>query len=475
MLKSLFRRSRTARVPLQSGHIDVQRVSVTRQSKPVISRILTSFVLSYCVISTINQLLPKEQPKKSDQNTVASRLPEQPPQNASLPGSDFQPNEISLPLLWSIRKRRGLPYRPEDPEWKTFQKLQQDHKLVHDIKVQVAKLVEKEATRREQLIGFFRVIQPQEMRVSLELVVPLNRPPVYEVKYLVLKPGQTSVAWRQLPESYGSRLDRALHPIILGKAFYYGLKEFWVISYRITKARAVDRLTSAGLLSSSNTSTLNNIRPFYLSHLPTARRNLSEEEKAAQQLPIRRIPENDMKKMLPFLRGEYGQHESMQGYRDAVRTMTYQDAIESACTMFRLHWSLGQSKAAHTDARDPCHIIGHIEFVGERGKLRLDVFAVYSPKAKSLVGRPVITKAYGIPDATKWHDPRLRRRSQGFIQDVSQPKGNPGLKQTPPTAVAAPPSPAPPPPPPESVPDESGTDTDEKERREADEERDGEK
>ncbi|EXJ78035.1 hypothetical protein A1O3_09195 [Capronia epimyces CBS 606.96] len=409
------------------GVTDLDNKGLTLSSRPFTSRLLSSFLISYCVISTASYIFPKETSAKAadaDLEIVRSRVEgltqgpgsqQRTPSN-SFPGPELGQNEISFPLLVYIRQRNGRPYRPSDPEWKTFQRLQQDKKLLHDLKVEVARQAEKEAKKRGQLAAFLGIIKPGQMRVNLELVVPLNRPPVYEVPYFVSKSGQASVDWRPLPESLGSKLDRAFHPIILSRAFYHGLREFWVVSYRITKARVQDRLnstrpSSGGVQTSSSSSKIN---PLYLVRPPT--RPPTEEEKTAQQLPIRGVSENDMKKMLPFLRGEYGEHASRQAYRDAVRSMTYQHAIESACTVFRLHWSLGQAKAERTDARDPCHIIGYVEFVGERGKLRLDVFAVYSPQSKSLVGRPMITKAYGIPDATTWHKPLSSRNRPSFLQ-----------------------------------------------------------
>ncbi|EXJ88647.1 hypothetical protein A1O1_05578 [Capronia coronata CBS 617.96] len=471
MLQSLLRQSRTARVPLQNGQIALQRVSVIRQSKPSISRVLTSFIISYCVISTASHLFPKKQdvkPAQADSEQARSRVeglskvsgPQQNGLSKSLSGSDFPPDEISIPLLLYIRQRRGPPYRPDDPEWKTFQRLQQDKKLLHDIKVQVAQQTEKQARKQEQLAQFFQVLRPGHMRVNLELVVPLNRPPVYEVPYVVIKPGGEAVlVWRCLPDSFGSRLDRAFHPIILSKAFYHGLKEFWTVSYRITKARLQDRFNPTGNSNGNLGGSASKLSPLYMAR-PRAR-PATEEEKEENKLPIRRASESEMKKMLPFLRGEYGEHASRQGYRDAVRSMTYQAAIDSACAVFRLHWAMGQSKAAHTDARDPCHIIGYIEFVGDRGKLRLDVFAVYSPKAKSLIGQPAITKAYGIPDATKWYEPLRRRRpTSGFLLP-EQTKKTPALKEQP-----------------QSTEDSTTDASDEKERREVgarEEEGDGEK
>lgn len=400
------------------------------------SRLVSSFIISYCVISTASYIFPREQSAKSAQPgpearsrveglSKGSRSPQNVPSKA-LPGSESQQDEISLPLVLYVRQRRGAPYLPGDPEWKSFTQLQEDEKLLHDIKLEVARQAEKEARRRAQLTRFLQVIQPDQMLVNLELVVPLNRPPVYEVPYLVVKPGvEAALVWRRLPDSFGSKLDRMFHPIILSKAFYQGLKEFWVVSYRITKARAQDRLNPTGLSSAgtNNSSSQRNLNPLHLARPRNKPR--TEEEKADDKLPIRRLSEQEMKKALPFLRGEYGEQASIQGYRDAVRTMTYRGAIESACTVFRQHWALGQAKAAVTDVRDPCHIIGYVEIVGERGKLRLDVFAVYSPKAKSLVGPPMITKVYGIPNATKWYEPsdwRKALKAPGFKpQEPQQP------------------------------------------------------
>jgi len=208
----------------------------------------------------------------------------------------------------------------------------------------------------------------------------------------------------------GSKMDHIFHPLSFAKAFYAGLKEFWTASYQITCARVADRLSAARDPSTGSGARKNEqglYSPAKWWH------KLNEVEKAHLRLPVNRLSDKEKKAWLPFLRGDYGERPSTQRYRDVVKSMTYQGAIESGCTVFRAHWMHGYAKAMQVHTRDACRIEGSVVCVGDRGKLHVDVTAVYSPETNTIIGVPLITKSYLIPDTTRWH-PTTRR--EGHIQ-----------------------------------------------------------
>jgi hypothetical protein len=44
-----------------------------------------------------------------------------------------------------------------------------------------------------------------------------------------------------------------------------------------------------------------------------------------------------------------------------------------------------------------------VDFIGEPGKLRLEILATFSTETNSLVGRPLIKNSFVIPRPDKWH------------------------------------------------------------------------
>lgn len=344
---------------------------------------------------------------------------------AARPGHDAQENELVL-LTLPVWVRRKLPprYGADDPDWKAFQNLQQNQKLLEQVKLDVAKMVGKQlkSPKHVSLLRDIGVVGSLSMRIRLELVTPIYPPFVYEVPCIFVAPGKYVFGWRPLPESVGSKMVHIFHPLVFAKAFYAGLKEFWMSSYQITRARVADRLRSArGPITGEEA------RKRDKAYSPTKWwSKLTEVEKAHLRLPINRLSETEKKSWLPFLRGEYGEQPSTQGYRDIVKSMTYQGAIESACAVFRANWVHGQTSSLHLHMRDACLIEGSIECVGDRGKLHLDVTAVYSPETNSIIGPPLITKSYIIPDTARWHTPT--RREERLVVAQNERPTLPSLK-----------------------------------------------
>lgn len=391
-------------MPLQNGTVDLQRVAITRRSKssPVLYRVFTTIAVTYFVARTINYVYPDSAHGSKASAEVANDVskPEDRAKTwqAHWKGANntvtrTQPEVIHLMLPIWIRKQKPEPWKPDDPTWKSFQALDSDKKRLKEILETIKKPLMKAI-----LIKYGRImmeLSPEQSggghrltsHESWRLAPPLYAPATYEIPCVFLEPHKTSYGWRQVPNSVGAKMDRVFHPIVLAKAFYYGVEEFAWASYLITKARLMDRYNA--LRANEN-------------NTDSPQGSLTEDEKALKRLTFGRVSEKNKDTWLPFLRGEYGDHEPRKAYRDLVKSMTYQGAIESACAVFRAHWIQGQEKSMQSHSRDSVILRGNIAFVGEKGTLFLHAVAVYSPETNSLIGPPTIKDAYLSPNMEKW-------------------------------------------------------------------------
>ncbi|OQV01687.1 hypothetical protein CLAIMM_06993 [Cladophialophora immunda] len=354
MLRYLFRSPRSVRVPLQNGPVDLQRVAITRRSKstPIFYRLFTTIALTYCAAKTINYIYPDtahgsrpqvESVKKTRKSQDQERLWQGYWDKANTNGSTKSPEVIHLMLPIWIRRAKPQLWEPDDPTWKSFQALHGDPKRLREITRAI-----QESLKQEVIKKYGRVLMELGGKFAFHagwrLAPPLYAPTTYEVPCIFLEPGKVSYGWRQLPNSMGGKMDRVFHPIVLAKAFVNGFREFAWASYLITKARLTDRLNSLSTTVKDS----------------TPDKTLSEDEKAHKRLSFGKISEKDKTVWLPFLRGDYGEHDSRRAYRDLVKSMTYQGAIESGCAVFRAYWIHGQEKIMQSYTRDSILLVGEI-------------------------------------------------------------------------------------------------------------------
>lgn len=302
--------------------------------------------------------------------------------------------------IW-IRRRKTHIYTENDPEWKAYAKFVRDEKTINAVELQIYRLVQLQVAQKH--LPWLRHLKANVGAVHLDVIVPIAPPAIYEVPCLFLHrldPELSTYGWRRLPDSIGSRMDRVFHPVILSKAFYAGCKEFGRVTYLLGKARIADQIAEFRERTSTSNPQSRNAGSFSVFGRTKAQ---SEEGKVIQSLESTRIPDSKMKQILPFLRGEYGDHESRQSFRGVVQTMTFKSAIESASAVFRTHWTVDQMRVLQTNNRNAIQFRGNIDLMGEKGALRCEVSAFYDIEANAMIGRPLIHSAYIIPNVEKWH------------------------------------------------------------------------
>lgn len=368
---------------------------------------MTTFIISVCVVRTVDHVFSDRDLKRGWERLKSKdwwaehwrQDQRQAPANGDSRIGTQDKGTIHLMLpIWVRRTERGF-YREDDPRWKAFQSFAQDEKLQDQIKWEIASIINDEPRTKEYFLPWIKHIQAMKMTINMELIVPIKAPQLYEVPCIFIRQsGDVTYGWRRLPDSVGSKMDRIFHPVMLSKAFYAGCKAFAHVTYMITKARLTDRI--------------NTFRSQWDSPSTKPVKTPTEEEKVNRRLPITKASDERLKKVLPFLRGEYGEHESRQPYREAVRSMTYKSAIETGCAVFRASWMVGQPKELLKNSGSIVHLKGVIRYVGDRGKLRLEVSAYYDVVTNSLVGKPIVTQADLVPNPDTWHGTKGQNQDQ---------------------------------------------------------------
>lgn len=385
---------------------------------------MTGFFIGICVLHTVRSILPspalnrdfekiKKQLEDARKQSNILQSPDRPNRTReSVPQSEQNPQltEVAddgdlgdcVHLMLPIWVRRGQTrlYAETDPEWKAYAKFTKDKTKERDVKMRIALLVQREAYHKYTL--WLNHLDVKAMTILVDFIFPIGPPSTYEVPCLYMPrhaPQNTTYGWRQLPHNVGSSMDRIFHPVIMSQAFYAGCKEFARVTYLLCRARITDQITDYRARSSN---TGNHSPGTDSAAMPERETAHAEEIKVIESLQCSKISDDRMKEILPFLRGELGEDESRQKFRDVVQTMTFKSAIESATAVFRTHWGMGQMRVLQTASGEAINVRGRIDFEGKRGKLRCIVTAFYDIEADALIGRPIMEMVYLVPNAEHW-------------------------------------------------------------------------
>lgn len=388
--------------------------------RPIASRVLTTFLISYCVLNTIRYVVPQKDsqgkpgPVSETKDTSGGWLDGARDQSkvqehsqATTFDSKLQQQEGFRVWLPWMRARAPPMYTPDDPDWKEYQKLQQDQKLITSIKLQVVQMALETALPRYRLNMAAVGASPYVVRMDLDVVPPIYPPEIYEVSCLCFESNKLSIAWQELSPGVGSKVYHVFHPVQAGNAFYYGIRQFVTVSYAITRARLIDFYNFVQKPAADGDKDVGENTPNTSA--------LSESDKLESKLWINGLSEKDKAPFLPYLSGEYSEQLSVRAYRDMVKSITYQQAIESGVVVFRAKMNALRALSGQLHVRDGVSVEGSLVWVGTRGRFRLNVRAIYSPERGSIVGNVFLERAYIVPDTSKWHKKKRRQRQNDVI------------------------------------------------------------
>ncbi|RMZ85224.1 hypothetical protein DV738_g193, partial [Chaetothyriales sp. CBS 135597] len=358
MLSSLFPRARTVRVPVDNEQVAIRQVQVTNRVRPIVGRFIFTVLITYCVATTLSALASddfKKRPGEQGGGQVdGARKPSGSPRSdhwkrqhdalsrtrpAAAEPEDSPIMHLTLPV-W-FRERRARMQTPQDREWQDFKQLMEDEQQVVEVQKKAAHVVLQLCHNRSDLKPWLRWIEyTGRTGVNFDIAPHIFSPPVYEVPCVIIKPSQVELGWRALSPAAGARIERIFHPAVFASALYAGMRAFASKSLAITAAR-VNKALSAP-------------KDLLRAHLARA------------------------------------------------QSMTYTEALTAARQVFAAVWVRKQSSAMQTRTPGLCMMKGSITLEGNKGRIRLDVTAFYSPSTKSLIGLPVITSYLIIPDTDSW-------------------------------------------------------------------------
>ncbi len=111
-------------------------------------------------------------------------------------------------------------YTPDDPDWREYQKLQQDEKLMTRIKVQVVGMIVQTALPEYASSLFAVGANQNRIHMNLDIIPPVRPPTIYEISCLYFGPDRCTWGWHQLPDNIGSKVQHIFHPFVFREAFY---------------------------------------------------------------------------------------------------------------------------------------------------------------------------------------------------------------------------------------------------------------
>lgn len=417
MLRSLFRRQRTVRVPLEetpAGH-QVREVKIYRRAISKPSNLVTTFFVAYFVFRLLDSYVGEdektrakrtgslEQWKKNQdlgpsiqQNTHRSdhwkkaheAIQKSSPKTAAKSSLDAstelgnQPSDvistITIPV-W-FRAKKGTLYQPGDEEFREYVRIQSDEKKMIDLKRQVARMATERLANPAHQMNLKHIGFQGEVHIALELVPQLFPPPVYEVPAIVLFKDGISYGWKELRPEIGSRLESVMRPSVAYAASKASVKAFFLASWAIAKAKIFGGHVAFGQSHPQGT--------------VMTKKELEQDNDipSASQWPT------DAKAMQELVRAVHSSQNTRAVHSELLKTIPFSVAIQFAAATFRRRQLIGQAHMQQHRARGVIQVRGSLMCMGETGKYKTTVIAFYLPSEDKFLGPLVIGNAYIIKD-----------------------------------------------------------------------------
>lgn len=415
MLRNIFRRPRTIRVPIDSLGYRVQPVKVFRKPLSAPSHFITTFLIAYILFEIVDAYAPFNtgtRRSRGGNGTDKSKLDQTAgkrneafsenwkKQHAALQKSQSIPKDpeaahriptgedqlyLNIPV-W-IRKSSLIPYTPADPEWQEFAKLQADTKKVEGLKKVVLDQV-VQAMRQPVHLGRLRFIGfDGRAAFSLEVVPQLYPPAQYEVPALRLERDGISLGWRRLVPEVGTRLDAMFRPSPTFAAAKLSIKTFFQLGYGTVRNHVREAL---GYRPS----------PINSSSLPVAIKTTDQQVRQANAADpsknTKKTPTTWEELRLSLI--DMHSTNAKELNLDMISHLPFADALKGAAFMFRYKQRIDTALQKQRNTRGTVQIRGEAEFLGKKGKYKVHVVAVYSPMEDSFIGRVNINNPQLIQD-----------------------------------------------------------------------------
>lgn len=309
---------------------------------------------------------------------------------------------ISLPV-W-IRERKCPTYQPSDPEYKEYVKLQSNEQKIAEIKKQVGHWAVTRLKNPIHQKNLSYIDFKGHVTIVLELVPQLHPPPLYEVPCLVVYRDGLGVGWKVLRPEIGSKMQSLLRPSIAYAAAKASFKVFFSTSYAIAKAKfsggdAPKFITFGHHIYKLPTST------------PSSVMSQKEIERDNNIPSISQWPANPS--IQELLRVVHGGQSFQETHNNLIKNIPFSTAMQVATTTYKFRHLHALMHEQQRRTRGTVQVRGAIVCLGDRGKYRMDVTAIYLPAEDKFIGPLMLTNAYVVKNYSQWDKLEGAKKKEG--------------------------------------------------------------
>jgi hypothetical protein len=287
----------------------------------------------------------------------------------------FTPIWVPIPIWTTLKK--APEYKPTDPEWKEFLKLEQDRDRVKKLKAEIARTIATGVLdglppQVERAWGFDGTVSYDSGQI--DFVFPFSPPNIYERPGLLITASGIKWTSQELSDERGRRFYRIFHPTVFVQAFWAGGKAFYKYYYASITERISKILGEEPRKPQPNT-------------VSKAFRGFSAAELA------------ELKKAFTI-----SSASTLIGSQDAADLLKVllpppapKSAMEAAVNAYkRKHTNLQVAKWKECP-RGGCYLTGHVDIRGTKATIRVSVKAIYIPSQDIFLGSPIIGEAIVMP------------------------------------------------------------------------------
>ncbi|RMD39413.1 hypothetical protein DV735_g5711, partial [Chaetothyriales sp. CBS 134920] len=340
MLPSLFPRARTVRVPVDNEQVTIRQVQVTSRVRPIVGRFIFTVLITYCVASTLSALTSDDSKKRPGDQAGGQIEGAHKPSGS--PRSDHWKRQHD-----ALSRTRPAATEPDEspimhltlPVW------------FRERRARIQTPQDREWKDFKELIEDEKqVIEVQKKAAHVVLQLCHNRSDLKPWLRWIEYTGRTGVTFDIAPHIFSPPVYEVPCVIIKPNQVELG----WRALSPAAGAR-IERIFHPVVFASA----------LYAGMSAFASKSLA--------ITASRV------------------NKALSAPKDLLRV-----------EVFSAVWVRKQSSAMQTRTPGLCMMKGTIILEGNKGRIRLDVTAFYSPSSKSLIGLPVITSYLIIPDTDSW-------------------------------------------------------------------------
>jgi hypothetical protein len=289
--------------------------------------------------------------------------------------STSAPIWIPIPIWTTLKK--APEYKPTDPEWKEFLKLEQDRDRVKKLKGEVARTIATGVLDGlpppvERAWGFDGKVSYDSGQI--DFVFPFSPPNIYERPGLLITASGIKWTSQELPDERGRRFYRIFHPTVFAQAFWAGGKAFYKYHYTYVKKWISETLSEKPKTPQTKT---------------VSRR--FKGFSAAEQAQLKKAFTISTSSIL------IDPQDSAELLKVLLPPPAPKSAIEAAVNAYKRKHTHMQVAKWKECPRGGCYLTGHVDIRGTKATIRVSVKAIYIPSQDTFLGSPTIGEAIVMP------------------------------------------------------------------------------